>query len=106
MNEPKQDINRLGVDCIALFAVGDVVFHKTAGTKGIIMSQDIKCLNPAHGGNPFVCRSIASRPDSSPCHLVPNGDYTVSVDFGREIQHVKGFLLSANAKISREANNK
>jgi len=53
-NENDMNTERAVVANDALFAVGDVVFHKTAGTKGVIMSQDMKCVNPSHSGHPPV----------------------------------------------------
>ena len=96
-NENDMNTERAVVANDALFAVGDVVFHKTAGTKGVIMSQDMKCVNPSHAGNLFACCNLSMIPDPNPCQYAPNGRYTVSVDFGRDIKHVPGFLLSANA---------
>jgi hypothetical protein len=95
-NENDMNTERAVVANDALFAVGDVVFHKTAGTKGIIRSQDMKCVNPSHAGKQFACCSLSTIPDPNPCHYAPSGSYTVSVDFGIDTKHVEGFLLSAN----------
>lgn len=70
------------------FNIGDVVIHKTSGTKGVISHVYKKCINPKHK------IAITCALHSEDCKNEKTNRYDISLDFNETTEKVKGFLLS------------